>query len=165
MNEDLIHVCDHDITIPCLKNQVHLAKVVRIIDGDTVVLAYKDDHDSICKVVARLSGIDAPELKTDKLIALKSRNYLINLVTDIEELDLDDPRSSKELQLLLDTNTKLLLAKFDGKDKYGRELVELYFAHNSVTEFRRSINHMLLNASMAKVYQCGGRAQKIVSII
>jgi endonuclease YncB( thermonuclease family) len=145
-------VCDKEIKCEILKSITLQVKIVRVIDGDTVVLAYINKTGQISKVTARLFGIDTPELRKEPWLAKRARNYLINLSTNVEEIDIDDSRTSKELQRNIDQNTKLLWAKFNGNDKYGRSLVELYFYHNCDCNFSSSLNQMILNAKLARPY-------------
>ena len=51
------------------------AKVIKVIDGDTIWVKSSNKHIKI-----RLSYIDAPELK--QVYGIRSRDFLVNLVLD-----------------------------------------------------------------------------------
>lgn len=103
---------------------------IRTIDGDTVEL----DIDLGCHVhirrIARLRGLDTPEIKGETIAAGEAAKR--RLVQMMEQAD-DD----------LCCKTHL-----DRNDKYGRLLVEL-FAH---AEACVSLNEILLNEGHAAVY-------------
>ena len=62
---------------------VHLAKIVKVYDGDTCTAALRIDG-KVCKVRVRLVGIDTPELKTqdqaEKRAAEECRDFLSTLI-------------------------------------------------------------------------------------
>lgn len=103
------------------------AKVIRVIDGDTVELDIDLGFTIHWKSSCRLYGINTPELnskdKDEKLKALEAKNFLI-----------------QELPVGLDVviNSKKL-------DKYGRPLVEVM--NNNI-----NINQELLVLGLAKEY-------------
>lgn len=106
------------------------ANVIRIIDGDTVVLGIYVDLDTLGKlgnivsygggyattVKCRLLGIDTKEKNED--LGVKSKEYLNTVCTKL----------SMHVNVL-----------FHIQDKYGRYLVELFDKHN------QSINQMMLD--------------------
>lgn len=106
-------------------------KVVHVYDGDTcsIVFSYKDD---LVKFKCRLKGIDASEMNSQNELALKARDFLITLVTNIEKIP--EQVSRKELQQLIDNNTKLIEIHCFGFDKYGRLLVVIYDGDVSVND-------------------------------
>ncbi len=147
-------VTDADVPFTTLEGHKSKAKVVYVYDGDTVYLVYEDSNKQYQKVHARLAGIDTPEMTKTSGIAKLARNALISLVTNIS-LDEYDTRSSPELKYLLDKNTKVLYAIFKGKEKYGRELVELYDYEDARGDFSKSINQKLIDTKHAKPYYGG----------
>ena len=65
--------------------QVTKGRVVNVYDGDTLTLAARLPNDNtIYKFSVRLRGLDCPEVRTndksEKLIALKARNYVSSKV-------------------------------------------------------------------------------------
>lgn len=145
---------DQDVPMRTLKGHVSECKVVRVIDGDSLILIYHDIDGSIQKTNARMMGIDAPEMNATPDLAKASRNFLIGLVTNIE-VDISNMSSSKDLQNLIDSNSKLLVAKFGSLDKYGRQLVELYDTMEDINVFTRSINHKMILSKRARSYDGG----------
>ena len=60
-------------------------RVVNVYDGDTLTLAARLPNDNtIYKFSVRLRGLDCPEVRTndksEKLIAMKARNYVSSKV-------------------------------------------------------------------------------------
>jgi endonuclease YncB( thermonuclease family) len=81
------------------------AKVIKVIDGDTIWVKSNNKHIKI-----RLSYIDAPELK--QVYGIRSRDFLVNLVLD------------KKVQI----NTSK-------KDRYNRHLGEVYLHNEKQSIF------------------------------
>jgi micrococcal nuclease len=103
------------------------AKLIRVIDGDTISLELDVGLNIILKKCnIRMARINAPEVGTE--FAQKSIEFLINLITN------------KEL---------IVNIKNNAKDKYGRYLGELYVKDN---EWVNVSNKMLDNA-MAVLYK------------
>jgi len=138
----------NDVPFETLKGLECMAKVVYVVDGDTVHLVFEDPvTHQYKKVIARLAHINTPELSSEPELAKRARNYLTKVVTNTV-LDLNNMNSSKDLKSLYDTNTKLIYVRFLGKDKYSRELVELYES----IEDTYSINNLMISSNYAKVY-------------
>jgi len=137
-----------DVPFETLKGFECPVKVVYVVDGDTVHLIFQDSETlHYKKVIARLAHINTPELSSEPELAKEARNFLVHLVTNTV-LDVKNMSSSKELIPLYDTNTKIIYAKFLGKDKYSRELVELYEFKEALT----SINDQMVSSNHAKLY-------------
>lgn len=104
--------------------------VMRVIDGDTVVLCVDLGFEISRIETFRLAGIDAPEMSTKE--GQDAKYFLMDL--------LDDYSGS----LILDS-TK------DHKDKYGRYLATLLGPNNI------SINQRMVESGHAKPYSGGKR--------
>lgn len=101
------------------------AKIIRVIDGDTVELTidlgYKVYWNSSC----RLYGINAPELKGDSLeLGMKAREFLCSKLPVGRDIVI----RSKKL------------------DKYGRPLIEIINVDGSI------LNDQMVDAGYAKEY-------------
>ena len=81
------------------------AKVIKVIDGDTIWVKSKNKHIKI-----RLSYIDAPELK--QVYGVRSKNFLSKLILD------------KEVEV---STSK--------KDRYNRHLGEIYIHNDNESVF------------------------------
>jgi len=100
------------------------AEVIRVIDGDTVVLnidlGFKIHHITPC----RLAGINAPELNSKdektRAAAVASKEYLMHLLKEGEQIVID----SKKL------------------DKYGRPVVAIDF-----------VNFLMIEKGHAVIYK------------
>lgn len=115
------------------------AKVLRIIDGDTIDISVDLGFGIFKNLRARLWGINAPELARTKT---NTEQYLKALQAKIY------------LEDWIKTNTvdnKIIICSHDGKalkqEKYGRWLVEVYPV-NRTTE-TKSLNDMLLSEGLA----------------
>lgn len=82
------------------------AKVVRVVDGDTIDVEIDLGFDIWHKTRLRLTGIDTPEVNTE--IGRKARDYV---------------KAALEGQMVVITTTK--------PDKYGRYLAEIFVNENS----------------------------------
>lgn len=102
------------------------AKVIKVIDGDTVDLNIDlGFHISVSKRI-RLSLIDAPEMNTD---AGKQAKQFVS-------------------DKLSEGKSVIVQTKLDSSDKYGRILGEI-FLDDSIS----SINKMLIDAGLAEIYK------------
>ena len=112
------------------------AKLIRIIDGDTVDAMIDLGFDTWVKKRIRLAGIDTPEIRTrDK--EEKKRGFLA-------KARLADVLASNENEFLLISH---------GVGKYGRCLGELHIAKNYIRSDKyhgKVINEMLIKEGFAK---------------
>lgn len=110
------------------------AKILRVIDGDTVVAAIK--HRGVYnKYRIRLYGINAPEMKPPKNAANR------------DEIIIAAKRSTAYLTDI--TLNRIKYCQITGCDNFGRLLAELY--HDS--KKRRSINQEMIDQGYAVVYK------------
>lgn len=101
------------------------AKVTRVYDGDTLHLC-TPHMGCLNRFTCRMLGYDSPELIKKQDYSIQARNALVIETTNIKELHPESNIPKTQLDKLLDDNTKIVEAEFHGKDKYGRELVNLY---------------------------------------
>jgi endonuclease YncB( thermonuclease family) len=122
-------------------------RICHIYDGDTVhaVIPYKGD---LVRIICRLNGIDAPEMvESSRVEALRSRNRLVQLVTDCPiTLDTQLGSKTREFNDLISSNKRIISVWILGRDKYGRELAEL------IDEYNNSVNHIMLFEGFTKHY-------------
>lgn len=111
-------------------DQIKIAKVVDVYDGDTITIV-TDVHGVYYKFKVRLFGIDCPEIKPSKDI-------------DNRELHIKSANKVKDIlkMLILNRTVKLLCKNFD---KYGRLLVVVNYEGININEF-------LLENKLAKKY-------------
>ena len=159
---NLLSVRDADIATRSLRGHVSQAKVVRVVDGDTVyIVAYEPFSSALMKVNCRLAGVDTPEMTKTPELAKRARNALAGLTMDVY-IDAGDMRSSRDLQTVYDLNKRILYAKFGGEEKYGRELVELYEHPEDVGQYDRSINARMVALGYARGYDGGTKSDWLV---
>lgn len=90
-------------------------KVLRVIDGDTVDIAYHhEETNKIFKYRVRLYGIDTPEKRPPKNDPNRDKEIAAS------------KRSSAALTDYLQKNDNIVLALFYKPDKYGRLLCTFY---------------------------------------
>ncbi|MBQ8999845.1 MAG: thermonuclease family protein [Clostridium sp.] len=100
-------------------------EILRIIDGDTIVVNIDLGFNIWKKATLRLYGINAPEIKgTEKELGLKSKEYVSSLIPI---------NSYVKLECL-------------GKDKYGRWLANIY-------KDELFINQHLIDLKYANIYK------------
>ena len=110
------------------------AKVLRVVDGDTVDAMVDLGFTTFKKVRIRLHGINAPESRT----------------RDLEEKKLGLAAKARLIELLEESNNEFRLYSH-GVGKFGRCLGEI-FKENEV-----SINRQLINEGHATEYFGGKR--------
>lgn len=136
-----------DIPVFSFSGLKTIGKIVKVIDGDTVHIVF-DDNGRFVRQVCRLAGIDTPEYKKNLDGAKKARNRLIQLCTDLN-IHVEDMCDTKQINGMIDENHKLIKVVFFGKEKYGRELVEIYDVDGVC------VNTIMVNEGFAKQYNGG----------
>lgn len=130
-------------------NYTYNARVLRVVDGDTVIAEADLGFDLWKKVNIRLYGINTPETRTrdvnEKAAGLKAKERLI--------------------QLLEENNNKFVLQSM-GLDKYGRSLGVLWTGYHDVETYpgisaerpvHLSLNELLVIEGLAVEYFGGKR--------
>jgi len=110
-----------------MRNLRNPAKLIRVIDGDTLELKVDLGWELILRTKVRLADIDSPELgrKTRKE-GLKAKNFVKEWFKSL--------------------NNKCFL-KLIGKDKYGRWIVFVYPSEDS----ENSLNETLVEKGLARL--------------
>lgn len=128
-------------------NYTFNAKLIRVVDGDTVWAHVDLGFDIWKKVNIRLHGIDTPETRT----------------RDLEEKKQGFRSKARLIELLEQGDNEFILVSRE-VDKYGRALGELYNGFHEVHihegetgPISISINQVLLNEGLAKPYNGGKR--------
>jgi micrococcal nuclease len=107
-------------------NYRYNAKILKIVDGDTVWVEIDLGLRVFCKERVRLLGIDAPEMRgANREQGIASKEYLINLLKNHGN------------QVIIET-------KKEGK--YGRWLATLF------TDDGENINQMMIDGGHAVIY-------------
>jgi endonuclease YncB( thermonuclease family) len=117
------------------KNYKTLIKIIRVIDGDSVVAIFKFNNQ-FYKYNFRINGIDTPETNSkneyEKKKGIDTKIYVQNLLIN-----------------------KILFAEFLDFDKYGRILLNLYLNSNE------NISEHLINGGYANKYDGRGKSSWI----
>jgi len=151
----------HNVPPFSLSGSCTIGKIVEMYDGDTCKIAIPL-FEQIYKFNCRLTGIDTPEMKPkmnsnnrDEEInaAHRARNFLLNLSTNCDEIDLSLHLKKTECEQLLQKNTKIISVVCGEFDKYGRLLVELYDENAEPDAI--SYNQRLITGGYAKSYSGG----------
>ena len=161
--QKLTLIKNDDIELFTLNGVKTIGKIVDMYDGDTCKIVLLSNMQ---KFNCRLMGLDTPEMRPLKnklnreqeiLNAHKCRNRLMQLATNSHCTSLDLVLKKPDCKSLMDTNTRLIYIHCLEFDKYGRLLVELFqHEHDKI-----SINQLLINEGMAKVYD-GGKKDEFI---
>lgn len=117
VNLELVyHTCtDENTPVYTYENIKKLVKILRVIDGDTIDIAfYYEDTGKTFKHRVRLYGIDAPE-----------KHPSLSNVERNKEIEAAN-KSQEALTQRLKENDNLVVALFHKFDKYGRLMATLY---------------------------------------
>jgi endonuclease YncB( thermonuclease family) len=115
-----------------------IVKVVRIVDGDTVDIAFQHPRSKqIYRHRVRLYGIDTPEKRPRKDHPQREK-----------EIDASK-KATDALRQKLKEESYLVLAQFHKKDKYGRELCTFYTSKGD------QINEWMIQHGYAEPYDGG----------
>jgi hypothetical protein len=131
-------------------NCKYIAKVVNVIDGDTIVAIVQVFPDLYYQLHFRLYGINAPEISgTERPYGLESKYFLINKITNIAVVDLKE-MSYAQLCAIFNREKSyyVYIDCVDEKDKYGRVLANIYMD----PEYTICLNERLLNGGHAEIY-------------
>ena len=127
--EDLKQVTNNDVQVFTLEGLRTEAKVVRVIDGDTLDLAFYHG-DRLVRFTCRMLGYNTPELtqRNPSRRALLARDFLAHICMGEDPDTFDDSRqvwTKSVLQRRLNQSRNLVYAVFDRFGKFGRALVTL----------------------------------------
>jgi len=161
-NQNLIE-STYDTPEHSLNNLFIEGKVVNVYDGDTVHIVFSLNN-KLVKYNCRLLGIDSPEIcprsipdkakrEMEIASAIKSRNYLISLVTGGIEPPYE--LNKKTIKEFCGKSQKLVFVKCHNFDKYGRLLVEI-FLNKSDTN---SVNKLMVAGKYAVEYDGGTKKE------
>lgn len=119
------------------EGQTHLAKVVRVIDADTIVIVFFVRKEP-CKYILRLYGFDAPEKKPRK----DSPNCQLEKKAALV--------STEILTSLLVCSKNIVTVRFHKAEKYGRQLGEVFIQTKRVQEL--NIQKWMTDHQLVKPY-------------
>lgn len=132
------------------------ARVVNVIDGDTVVVLLKCGL-GVIKAHIRLNGIDAPELHSkdpvEKEKGLIAKCEAIKYITNIS-IDHHTPLSRSAIIDMFHKNMYLVWLSCNGSEKFGRTLGNIYREDGNV-----SLSDHLLAMGLARPYFGGHKMQ------
>ena len=163
--ENLIQATNENTKLFSLEGYSTFCKVVDIYDADTCKLVFflPNNNTEIVKMSARLTGIDAPEIRPsksseyyeeEKKAAKIARNRFVQLATNCNIPDVKIQYKKKEIKKIISENTKLVYCIFDKFDKYGRVLVSLSDDKDSET-----YNNMLIEEGYGYEYFGGTKEE------
>lgn len=139
--ENELNLCK-DCQLFSLENEVHLAKIVKCYDGDTIHCIFKHNN-KYTLFHARMYGYDSPEMKPSTTIPEIERiNIKKKAIQSREKLE----------SLILNKNIYLICKHFD---KYGRLLVNAKLAMND----SKTINDMMIEGGFGYPYFGGTKEQ------
>lgn len=101
-------------------DQIKIAKVIDIYDGDTITVIF-DIDDKFYKYKIRLFGIDSPEMKPSKI--LENRDLYIQSANKVKDI----------LKMLI--LNKIVKLHCKNYDKYGRILAIIYIDNMNINDF------------------------------
>jgi endonuclease YncB( thermonuclease family) len=142
-----LHLYNRDTPMFSLNGIKTYARVVDIIDGDTINCIIPFFDNKYFKFNIRLSGIDTCEMKSkndeNKKLAIAARDLLFELITNKKLYQL----SKKEISNILNEDLYLVWVECLNFDKFGRVL-----ANVSKNETAQSFSDILVNKKLAYQY-------------
>lgn len=130
------------------------ARFVDIYDADTLTCIVEVRPNLFQKVTVRVVGIDACEITSKnplaKELAVRARNRAIQYLTS-NDIIISNHTKRSEVRELLQAKTYIINVKFEGVDKYGRNL-------GIVSKINgETLASVLLNEKLALPYDGGKR--------
>lgn len=145
------NVNSSNTTIFTLNKYTTYARICDVHDGDTIT-AIIPLFNKYYKFHIRLNNIDTCELRSklpdNKNKAILARNRLINLITNKEQLLLENTKAIKKV---FDDDIYLVWLHCYDFDKYGRLLADIYKNENDIFCF----SQILIDEKLG--YQYGGK--------
>lgn len=112
------------------------ARLLNVLDGDTVTVAAEVSPGQVCKISLRLEGIDAPEMTSKvqetKLKAEFARGRLVQILAPDVPIELGKHITRSEMCYLLQKDVNVVFIKCGKMDKYGRVLGKVF---NSLEQY------------------------------
>ena len=133
--------CQNDVPYFDFAEQVHLCKVVKCYDGDTIHCIFKHDGEYY-KFKIRMYAYDTPEMRPSRSIPTEIRNDEIYRAVKAKE----------RLQELILNKIVYLYCK--GYDKYGRILGVVKINEND----EKSVNDLMVEEGYGKPYDGGTKS-------
>lgn len=133
-------------------NGVHtFARVVNVIDGDTIVCIIPL-FNQYFKFSIRLNGIDTFEIKSKnpklKHIALQAKNKLLNLIINKNDDFNSKNYTTNETINILNEHVYIVWLECINFDKYGRVLADVKLTQNDEHTF----STIMINSNLAYKY-------------
>lgn len=117
------------------------ATLIRVIDGDTVVVVVDLGFEIAHRITLRLYGINAPEMHGEsKDAGQAAKSFLISLMDNAHGLEVETYK--------------------DKTGKYGRYLATLWTTRTD-SMARENVNSAMLKAGHAVPYLCSGQDPEI----
>jgi len=114
------------------------AKVIKVIDGDTIDVEVDLGWKITIKDRLRLGGIDTPETRTrdkeEKKKGLEAKQFVIDKIEGKE-----------------------VLICTEKQGKFGRYLADVYYSTDEAEDFDTNLNQLLVSRGLAKIYHGGKR--------
>lgn len=127
------------VNSPVVTYNFKKAKIVKVYDGDTVWIAVKFYNGKVYRFLARIYGIDCPELKSHNI---EEKNKAKEAKEFTEKFCLNKIVDINVFNNKYDNKNKII------KEKYGRLLISIeYNGYNLANE--------LINQGLAKEYYGG----------
>lgn len=115
-----------------LKDFKTVARVVDIVDGDTIYVVFKV-FDRFYKFNTRILGIDTCEKHGENMrFGLQAKEFSYEFFTGMSGL------SRKQVKQILEKKESIVTLECDGFDKYGRLLANVFYKDRSIAEELKS---------------------------
>ena len=116
-----------------MQNFIYKAEVVRVVDGDTVVVDLDLGFDVKMQQYLRLEGIDTPEIRTkdldEKEAGFKAKEFVEKVLGEASAVYVQTTKTGK----------------------YGRYLATIYYVPAG-TALKENLNQKLLDEGLAEPY-------------
>lgn len=117
------------------------AEIIRVIDGDTILVAAKPWPQQTMEVYVRLRGIDAPELKSSCAVTRNAGQQARAALTDLT-------RNQHDIQLM----------RISGDQYFGRVVADISFSNG------RNPAQEMLSAGYVTPYDGGHKKENCSSV-
>lgn len=128
------------------------ARVVELYDADTMKVVFPFQTDDVHKIIVRVRGVDAPEIKSEnetiKNWTIKARNRMLSLVAP-GVFEVDGTYSKKDIVRLLRENVAVVWLHLFETDKFGRTLGDLFY---SPEDTNKTIQSICVDENFCKPY-------------
>lgn len=132
-----------------LKQKIYSARVVRILDGDTIDVVVNLKASDVIEAAGCFSGLMARFLRSKKRFTIRCAGY------DAYEKNTPQGKEAKhQVEMMIKPDTKVYF-RSEGTEKFGRQLASIYLSRADAEKGNYKLKDSLIAMNLAYPYSGG----------